>query len=101
MKDAVIVLLVSILLMPLMALWRGWVASTLWAWLIVPTFAVPQMPVPTAVGAMLIIAIASHTKDTSNLEERDLWAQFSHTLIMGLLMPLFALIVGGLFSIFV
>ena len=48
---------VTILLLPLSAAWRSFVATKIWAWFVVSTFGLPALSMPAAYGIMLVSAM--------------------------------------------
>ena len=48
---------VTILLLPLFAAWRSYVATKLWAWFVVSTFGLPALSMSAAYGLMLVSAM--------------------------------------------
>ena len=44
---------VTILLLPLFAAWRSFVATKLWTWFVVSTFSLPALSMPAAYGLAL------------------------------------------------
>lgn len=48
---------VTILLLPLFAVWRSFVATKLWAWFVVSTFGLPALSMPAAYGVALAAAM--------------------------------------------
>ncbi len=41
---------------PIGVVLKGWALSTLWGWFIVPTFGIPSLSIPAAIGISLIAA---------------------------------------------
>jgi len=49
----VVVLIVAY---PFAAMWHGFVGKTLWGWFVVPTFGLPMLTLPVAIGLGLTIS---------------------------------------------
>ena len=84
---------VTILLLPLFAAWRSFVATKLWAWFVVSTFGLPALSMPTAYGIMLVSAMfVPHTQ----CDSKDGGMSRAIGKIVGLQVawPAFALLLG-------
>lgn len=58
----------TILMLPLFAVWRSFVATKLWSWFVVAAFGLPQLSMPMAFGLVLVVGMfvphaSSDTKD--------------------------------------
>lgn len=42
------------------AIYEGFILKTMWAWFIVPTFGLPALSIPVAIGICLIMAFLTH-----------------------------------------
>ena len=55
------------LLIAVASIWRGYVFSVLWGWFIVPTFALPALSIPLAIGIAMVVSFLTyqfhHNKD--------------------------------------
>lgn len=67
---------------------RGYAFSILWGWFIVPTFHLPAISVPLAIGIM--ITLGEITRQYVPAKEGDTWKP----IIFAYLCPLFALLCG-------
>jgi Na+(H+)/acetate symporter ActP len=74
-------------LMVASSIWSGYVLSILWGWFIVPTFGLPMLSIPVAIGLALIVSYL--TKQMA--ESRVAWG---YTFSMALVVPLVALCMG-------
>ena len=56
-----------------MTILNGWVFTKLWAWIIVPFFGLPLLPIPIAIGIVFISTFLTHQSDTSEtlIDEED------------------------------
>jgi hypothetical protein len=48
---------IGFILIPLIAIFQGWVLTVLWGWFVVPTFRAPELSIPVAIGLTLIIGM--------------------------------------------
>lgn len=81
----------------LLAMWRGYVLSVLWAWFVVSTFAVPMLNIPAAIGLFLTVALfKSAQKENTN----DVARTTAETLGIGAMGPLFLLGIGWIVTKF-
>ena len=66
-------ILLSILLFPLSLVWNGFVFTKLWAWFVAPTFDLPILSIPTAIGIQVLIVMlfpkSNSDRDTKNFAE--------------------------------
>ena len=69
---------------------NGWVLSTLWGWLIVPTFHVQPLTIPAAIGLSLIAGYFTMQPSKKGQEENSI----SYLIIFGLVKWIFALLIG-------
>jgi hypothetical protein len=70
------------------AVLRGYVFSILWGWFIVPTFGVPSISTPLAIGIM--ITIGEVTRQYVPTKDKDIWMPIG----TAILSPLLALLLG-------
>ena len=60
-KETIGCMAVFILLtQPFMYMVNGWALKMLWGWFVVPTFDVPQLSIPVAIGIAVIAAFLTH-----------------------------------------
>lgn len=43
-----------------LAVFEGFALKTLWAWFVVPTFGLPELSIPVAIGIALIVSLLAH-----------------------------------------
>lgn len=79
----------------------GYTLSILWGWFIVPTFSLPQLSIPVAIGISIIInkMTKNPTQDKEN-EGGDLNEQLVKSFFFGVFMNLFALLMGWIVTLF-
>lgn len=46
---------IGLVLIPLIAMFQGWVLTVLWGWFVVPTFRAPELSIAVAIGLTLIV----------------------------------------------
>lgn len=76
---------------------RGWVLSILWGWFVVPTFGLPALSIPIAIGIGLILAFTTHQISLKKEEDKSSGTQFSNTILH----PLLILLVGWIVTLFI
>ena len=79
-----------------LALLRGWVLSILWGWFVVPTFNLPQLSIPIAIGLALVVGFLAHQSIDVKSPERtgaEKWAHIAMFFVSPLLSLLFGYIV--------
>lgn len=81
------------LLLAFSSIWSGYVLSVLWDWFMVPTFNLPQLSIPAAIGIAMAMGYLTHQTST-NKDERDGWEVFGLAVVVAILKPLFALVFG-------
>ncbi len=79
----------------LRAILRGFVLTMLWGWFLVPTFDLPELGIPVAIGISLVASFLIHQH--IGTEEKTKPGQLA---LMILLDPLVALIVGAIVQMF-
>lgn len=50
----------SIVVIGLLSIWEGFVLTKLWAWFVVPTFGLPVLTIPIAIGLALLVGLLAH-----------------------------------------
>lgn len=77
------------------AMWRGYVLSILWAWFIVPTFGLPALSIPFAIGLALVVGFLT----ASNAKKKDFeWLNAIGVLVLG---PAMTLLMGWIVTRFI
>ena len=67
-------------------IWRGYVLTVLWEWFVVPTFGLPLINIPTAIGICTIMTfLTMHYKNGK--DERDLSEKIAEILILSMTTP--------------
>jgi hypothetical protein len=49
--------IIIIALIPLAAIFQGWVLTVLWGWFVAPTFNLPELSIATAIGLTLVVGM--------------------------------------------
>lgn len=83
-------------------IWSGYVLSVLWGWFIVPTFELPALSVPVAIGVALTVRFLSPNVQSSNRDRTRttgemLTEMFGHALLY----PAFTLALGWVVRMFI
>ena len=81
-------------LIPLSAIWRGYVLTVLWAWFVVPTFNLPALALAPAIGLSLVVSYLTHQSDAAKASEGDFSERMARACAYALLLPLFVLGIG-------
>jgi len=91
-------LLISVVLSNILS---GYVLSILWGWFITPTFGLPLLSIPIAIGLSLVIRYL--TQDYNNTKNKDESFAYSlcKALIYSTIKPLFALLMGWVVKLFI
>ena len=82
-------ILLSILLFPLSLVWNGFVFTKLWAWFVAPTFDLPILSIPTAIGIQVLIVLL-FPESNSNKDTKDFAEIWSFSFVF----PLVALVIA-------
>lgn len=97
LTDSVLALIGILTLIPLMAMWRGYVLSVLWAWFITPFFRQPPLSIALAIGVSLMVSMLTNHRTGREIEKE---ATVFHGFGMGLLVPAIVLAMGWIVSKF-
>ena len=81
-------------LIPLSAMWRGYVLTVLWAWFVMPTFGLPALGIAPAIGLALVVSFLTHQSDSVKTPEGDFAERMGRACAYALLLPLFMLGIG-------
>jgi hypothetical protein len=74
---------------------NGYVLSVLWSWFIVPTFNIPSLNIPTAIGVALVVEYLTYQiKIDENDKKTSFGEKMSDRFIISILKPAFALLFG-------
>lgn len=85
-----------IALMLIGAILNGFVLCKLWIWFIVPTFGLPTLTIPVALGISLMASYLTSRPDTNQDDKTD-WGML---LAMSLIYPLLVLLFGWFYTLF-
>lgn len=91
-------ILLGFLAMPIVAIWQGLVLKILWGWFMVPTFGLPSLDIPQALGLALVVTFLTH--QTTKREDEDAGEVFARILINGFVEGLFFLGFGAIVMLF-
>lgn len=81
---------------------RGWVLTVLWGWFIVPTFSLPELSIPAALGFTLIVSmftqhLTNKKSESTGKTKSTLAGEIMGTAIGG---PLVVLLLGWIIKSF-
>lgn len=86
-----------IVLVVISSILRGYVLSVLWGWFVVPTFGLPALSIPIAIGISLILAFTTHQISVKKEEDKSFGTQFSNIILH----PLLVLAIGWIVTLFI
>ena len=89
--------ILGLILIPLLAIFQGWVLTVLWSWFIVPTFSLPQLSIPVAIGLTLLVGMF---KSYTVKREKKTSQESLTEAIAVVLIPLFVLFLGWIVHLF-
>lgn len=90
-KHLLMKLIVYILLIIPSCLWRGYVLSVIWKWMIISTFHAPELTIPQATGVGLVVSFLTASTSHKKEDERDEVTQVLEVIAFACLYPLFTL----------
>jgi len=76
------------------ALMNGWALSKLWAWFIAPTFELPVLNIPKALGMACVVTYLTHQIPELAEKKESYGMVVAKGFVVGTLKPLFALLFG-------
>ncbi len=91
------VILWSILLAIVSTIINGWVISILWAWFVVPIFALPLLSIPQATGLGLLFNCTNHQ---TIKEPKDADTSLTEIVVTAILRPFLVLFIGWIVTWF-
>lgn len=88
------------LLLPLGALWNGYVLSVLWGWFIVPTFEIRPLGVLPAIGVAMVVGYLTKQMDTYVDKSKSINERIIQSIVYMALGPAIALVFGWVLRLF-
>jgi hypothetical protein len=85
--EILLVLFITVVMTAAITTWEGFVLTKLWAWFVVPTFGLPMLTVPVAIGICLIAAFLTHQqsfKVSSGDELKDAFNAWGYGIFVSL-----------------
>lgn len=76
------------------SIWSGYALSTLWQWFAVPTFGLPALTVPAAIGVGLIVSYLTYQADLDKDDKNDPAERLVKHVVWMAVRPAFALLGG-------
>ena len=70
-KESIFVLIWFPVLIALSSIYHGFVLTKLWGWFVVPTFSLPLLSLPAAIGLSLIIGFMAKNHDLKRDDESN------------------------------
>jgi hypothetical protein len=82
------------------ALMNGWALSKLWLWFIVPTFDLPPISIPAAIGMAIVVGYMSKTIKPTKPGEKTYGEALLEDFGVSTFKPLFALLIGSIVRLY-
>lgn len=85
------------------AIFHGFALSVLWKWFMVPAFGLPELPIPTAIGVALVVTYLTYQHidcENERDKEKSLAKKIVMWVVLTILRPSFALLVGWIVQMF-
>jgi hypothetical protein len=57
------------------AVMNGWALSVMWGWFVVPTFGVPPLSIPAAIGFSMVVGMLTRQTSTNSSEKETTVSQ--------------------------
>jgi hypothetical protein len=70
--EMLIILALTASVVVALSIWEGFVLTKLWMWFVVPTFGLPMLTIPVAIGLALIVGFLTHQMRQTNRDEEPL-----------------------------
>lgn len=77
----------------------GYALSVMWAWFVVPTFGLPALSIPLAVGLAMTVRMVTNQSETSRNDGDE--HPVAKAIAYGLLAPMFGLFLGWIVTLFI
>lgn len=61
--ETLLILFITVVMTAALTTWEGFVLSKMWGWFLVPTFGLPAITIPVAIGICLIAAFLTHQQN--------------------------------------
>ncbi len=97
---ALIATCISFLALVPLSMWRGFVLIKLWAWFVIPLFALPVLSLPAAMGISLVVGYLTHQAHKELSDKPDYTQLLATEISNGIVIPLFALAIGAIIHAF-
>lgn len=93
-RTFIVLCILAILSLPFLIALDGFAIATLWRWFVVPTFHLPTLSVPVALGLATIVRYATSAHEDKGDEEEDKGKRLLTLWGKSLGKPVFALLFG-------
>jgi hypothetical protein len=64
--EAIILIILTFSIVSLLSIYDGFVLTKLWMWFVVPTFGLPMLTLPIAIGLALLVSFLTHQRPAEN-----------------------------------
>ena len=81
-------------LLALSSIFDGYALKVLWGWFVVPTFGLPQLSIPAAIGIAIVVGYLTKEGNDCKKEEKSAREKFFYACVVAVLKPSFALFFG-------
>jgi hypothetical protein len=78
---------------------NGFTFSKLWEWFVVPTFSLPELTIPVAIGISMIVSFLTYRYKKGDDEEQS-DREFAGRILACFVVPLFVLLFGWFCTLF-
>jgi len=96
-----ILALLTIPLIALSSLWRGYVLTVLWGWFIVPVFHLPALGIVVAIGIAMVVGFLTYQHPPENpADTRSASEKFSAAIAIAIVHPAMFLLIGWAVHLF-
>jgi hypothetical protein len=93
-SNSCLLLICGFLLIPVEAIWRGYVLVRLWGWFIVPVFHITAINIPEGIGLSLVVSYLTYQYIRDKEDKDDYIGNFIRSIGVAVLWPAFALLFG-------
>lgn len=86
----------TVIVMFLSACWSGYALSVLWGWFFAPTFNLPVISIPAAIGIAIIVGYMTKPEQESKTDGKSFGEVLATASVKAAIKPAFALGIGAL-----
>lgn len=86
----------TVILMALSACWSGYALSVLWSWFFVPTFSLPVISIPAAIGIAIVVGYMTKQDQEAKTDGESFGEVLVKASVRAAIKPAVALSIGAL-----